>query len=73
MRWMTETQNVAWTVNLWDFLVLGFLFTVVTCLKCPVARRTVIWHCSEHCTSAYAGQYAELFLGEAVRQGHFNK
>lgn len=43
---MTETQNVAWAVNSWEFLVTGFLFTVVACLKCPVVRRTVIWHCS---------------------------
>lgn len=73
MRWMTEKQNVAWAVNSWEFLVPGFLFTVVACLKCPVVRRAVIWRCSAHCTSLYAGQYSKLFLGEAVRQGHFNK
>ena len=55
MRRMTETQNVAWDVNSWEFLVPGFLFTVVACVKCPVVSIAVIWHRSARCTSLYAG------------------
>lgn len=31
MRGMTETWDVARTINSWEFLVPGFLFIVVTC------------------------------------------
>ena len=68
-RQLTETQNVALTGNLWECLVPGFFFTFVARFKMSggqACSNLALFSLLHKCLCR-----PELFLGEAVRQGHF--